>query len=221
MSNSRRNLRVEHRALGLGQPISRRDFLNSTLIASGALLTSGVSPAQLLSQEDWTGYGGVGDYSSSNGNTYSIVQSGHGIRNGDFETLPAKVIDTGETYDCVIVGGGISGLAAALFFMRQSGSGSKCLVLDNHPIFGGEAKRNEFMVDGQRLIAHQGSAVFLRIHRTEFPKAGRSNLGRRGFCIAAKPHSIRHGRKRTGQLRILLWREVWPETWSVVDRSMG
>ncbi|PYV46657.1 MAG: FAD-dependent oxidoreductase, partial [Acidobacteria bacterium] len=168
MSNSRRNLKAEDRALGLGQPISRRDFLNSTLIASGALLTSGVSPAQLLSQEDWTGYGGVGDYSSSNGNTYSIVQSGHGIRNGDFETLPAKVIDTGETYDCVIVGGGISGLAAALFFMRQSGSGSKCLVLDNHPIFGGEAKRNEFMVDGQRLIAHQGSAVFFQQYPHSF-----------------------------------------------------
>ena len=58
-------------------------------------------------------------------------------------------------------GGGISGLAAALLFQRLAGPGKKCLVLDNHPIFGGEAKRNEFMVDGQRLIAHQGSALFL------------------------------------------------------------
>jgi spermidine dehydrogenase len=38
--------------------------------------------------------------------------------------------------------------------------GKTCLVLDNHPIFGGEAKRNEFLVDGHRLVAHQGSALF-------------------------------------------------------------
>ena len=74
--------------------------------------------------------------------------------------LPANVVDTGEIYDCVVVGGGISGLAAALIFQRKAGEGKTCLVLDNHPIFGGEAKRNEFLVDGHRLIGHQGSALF-------------------------------------------------------------
>ena len=59
----------------------------------------------------------------------------------------------------MIVGGGISGLAAALFFWR-GGSKRTCLVLENHPIFGGEAKGNEFLVDGQRVIAHQGSAMY-------------------------------------------------------------
>jgi spermidine dehydrogenase len=58
------------------------------------------------------------------------------------------------------VGGGISGLAAALIFQRHAGKGKTCLVIDNHPIFGGEAKRNEFLVDGHRLVAHQGSAFF-------------------------------------------------------------
>src|SRR5207248_1583865 len=43
---------------------------------------------------------------------------------------------------------------------RQAGPRRTCLVLENHAIFGGEARRNEFMVDGQRLIAHQGSAMF-------------------------------------------------------------
>ena len=52
------------------------------------------------------------------------------------------------------------GVAAALFFQRQCGSGAKCLILENHPIFGGEAKQNEFLVDGKRLIAHQGSAIY-------------------------------------------------------------
>src|SRR5208282_3203117 len=82
------------------------------------------------------------------------------IRDGVYDPLAEDVIDTRETYDCVIVGGGISGLAAALFFERQARPGMKCLVLENHPIFGGEAKQNEFLVDGKRLLSHQGSAIY-------------------------------------------------------------
>jgi spermidine dehydrogenase len=159
MSDSSNNSGTR-KALGMDQPISRRDFLNSTLIGSGALLLSSMSPLELMAEEDWTGYGGIGDYRNSNGNTREVLEAGHQIRDGVFEILPADLIDTRETYDCVVVGGGISGLAAALLFQRLAGTGKKCLVLDNHPIFGGEAKRNEFLVDGQRLIAHQGSAFF-------------------------------------------------------------
>ena len=146
--------------------ITRRDFLNGALAGSGAVLLSSASPLQLLAQaaspadDDFTGYGGVGDYANSNGNTFPVLTAGHQVRDGAFDALPASVIDTGETYDCVVVGGGISGLAAALIFQRKAGPGKTCLVLDNHPIFGGEAKRNEFLVDGHRLIAHQGSALF-------------------------------------------------------------
>ena len=152
--------------LGMAQDITRRDFLNATLLVSGGLLTSTAS-GKLLSQsarnpatDEWTGYGGVGDYANSNGNTAVVLEGGHQIRDGAFESLPSNVINTGESYDCVIVGGGISGLAAALIFQRKAGEGKICLVLDNHPIFGGEAKRNEFLVDGHRLIGHQGSALF-------------------------------------------------------------
>jgi len=155
------------RALGMGAGITRRDFLNGTLLGSGALLLHSASPVRLLgvtaatrSDDDWTGYGGVGDYANSNGNTAAVLEAGHQIRDGVFENLPADVIDTGESYDCVIVGGGISGLAAGLIFQRKAGDGKTCLVIDNHPIFGGEAKRNEFLVDGHRLIGHQGSALF-------------------------------------------------------------
>ena len=49
--------------------------------------------------------------------------------------------DTAETLEYVIVGGGLSGLAAALFFNREGGRDRTWLVLDNHPIFGGEAQR--------------------------------------------------------------------------------
>jgi spermidine dehydrogenase len=147
----------------MDQSITRRDFLGSTLLASGAALLNGATPAQLLAEtgkDEFTGYGGVGEYSNSNGNTLPVLQAGHSIRDGVYDPLPKDVVDTGEVYDCVVVGGGISGLAAALFFQRQAGVQSRSLVLENHPIFGGEAKQNEFLVDGQRLIAHQGSAIY-------------------------------------------------------------
>ena len=111
----------QDKLLGMDRAISRRDFLNATLLASGGLLLGSTNPLELLSENDWTGYGGVGDYRRSNGNTYEIVQAGHRIRDGEFQAIPASSIDTGQTYDCVIVGGGISGLAAALFFFGRRG----------------------------------------------------------------------------------------------------
>jgi spermidine dehydrogenase len=162
-SSDGENLRSD-RALGLERGITRRDFLNASLLASGGLLLTGASPASLLAEkqadDDWTGYGGIGDYANSNGNTTAVLEAGHQIRDRAFDRFPSNAIDTGELYDCVVVGGGISGLAAALIFQRQAGKNKTCLVLDNHPIFGGEAKRNEFLVDGHKLVAHQGSAFF-------------------------------------------------------------
>jgi len=147
-------------ALGMEAPITRRDFLGSVLLASGSLLLGDATPAQLVAGNEFTGFGGVGEYSNSNGNTWDVLEAGHAIRNSAYDPLPKDVVDTGETYDCVVIGGGISGLAAALFFQRDATPGMKCLILENHPIFGGEAKQNEFLVDGKRLISHQGSAIF-------------------------------------------------------------
>src|SRR5580658_10883751 len=159
------------RAIGMDGSITRRDFLGATLLASGASLLSGLNPAELLAmrsgpadadeKDAWTGYGGGGEYRRSNGNTYAVMETGHKMRDGAYEPLPPDTIETGETYDCVVVGGGISGLAAALFFQRQAGRDKTCLILENHPIFGGEAKQNEFEVDGKKLVAHQGSAIYL------------------------------------------------------------
>src|ERR1700758_4669272 len=89
-----------------------------------------------------------------------VLGAGNQIRDGNFEILTERMSDTGETFNCVTVGGSISGQAAALIFRQLASTEKTCLVLDNHPIFGGEAKRNEFLVDGHRLVAHQGSALF-------------------------------------------------------------
>ena len=105
------------RTLGTKPPITRRDFIGSTLLASGSVLLRNASPVDLIKNRDeLTGYGGVGEYSSSNGNTLEVLQAGHTIRDHIYEPVPKNVIETGENYACVIVGGGISGLAAALFF---------------------------------------------------------------------------------------------------------
>jgi len=142
----------------MDEPISRRDFLNGALLAGAGLLLYRQAPT-ISPADAFNGSGGIGDYSRSNGNTWDVLSAGHALRDGAFEQRVAAAIDTGEMYDLVAVGGGISGLAAAIFFQKYKGG--SCLVIDDHPIFGGEAKRNEFLVDGQRLTAHQASAIFL------------------------------------------------------------
>jgi len=112
-----------------------------------------------LTAEDWDGYTGEGDYARANGNTHAAMAAGHGIRDGLYAGLAAAAGEPEETYDCVIVGGGISGMAAAQTFVQKA-PGKTCLILENHAIFGGEARRNEFRVDGRRVITAQGSAMF-------------------------------------------------------------
>jgi spermidine dehydrogenase len=70
----------------------------------------------------------------------------------------SAAIDTNESYDLVIVGGGISGLSAAHFFLKRMGGDARVLVLDNHDDFGGHAKRNEFEYQG-RLLALNGGTL--------------------------------------------------------------
>jgi spermidine dehydrogenase len=142
--------------------MTRRDFLNGTLLASGAALVSAACPFQLMAADEWNGTPGIGDYADANGNTHQVMAAGHMIRDHAFDRGAKTIEDTDEIFDCVIVGGGISGLAAALFYQRATSAKKSCLVLENHPIFGGEAKRNEFSVDGQRLIASQGSAMWFQ-----------------------------------------------------------
>jgi len=71
-----------------------------------------------------------------------------------------EVEDTGEEYDMIIIGGGFSGLGAAYQFLKKYSNTKKCLIIENHPIFGGEAKQNEFEVDGYKLYGPQGSNDF-------------------------------------------------------------
>ena len=69
--------------------------------------------------------------------------------------------DLAETYDLVVVGGGISGLSAAYFYRQKHGANKKILVLDNHDDFGGHAKRNEHAIDGITRISYGGSQTIV------------------------------------------------------------
>jgi spermidine dehydrogenase len=146
--------------------ITRRDFLNAMLLGSGALLLEWPAPMKLLAQErGWEGFGGVGDYATSHGNTEEIVNILSGLQGGKYKLASENVIDTGEIFDLVVVGGGLSGLGAAYQFRKVSRDDQKCLIIENHPIFGGHAKRNEFMVNGYKLTGAQASNAFSVINR--------------------------------------------------------
>ncbi len=171
-------LSQEEKELGMGADISRRDFVNATMVGTGAALL-GVAGCTRSSEPvasspppagprtfgtlgtDWNGPGGIGDYAVSNGNTAEVVNAAHAVRDGHSAQILANVIDTGEIYDLVVVGGGFAGLSSAYTLQREYGDSKSCLVLDNHPIFGGEAKQNEFEVDGHRLLTPQGSNGFV------------------------------------------------------------
>src|SRR4051812_10562255 len=114
--------------------------------------------AQTQQKDLWTGPGGVGDYAKSNGNTKAVLDVAHRMRDNAFAKM--RPIATGEIYDFVVVGGGITGLTAAHFFAKNTGGTRMCLVLENHPIFGGEARQNDVDVHGEHLIAPQGSNDF-------------------------------------------------------------
>lgn len=151
-------------SLGLDAPITRRDFVNGTLAAATLCAAGPISRAEAREAPDpWTGPGGIGDYAHSNGNTRAVIDAAHAVRDGRYDAGGAP--DPQEPdFDLVIVGAGITGLMAAWDFRKLRGETGRCLLLDNHPMFGGEAKGNVVEVDGVRLEGPQGSNAFTVPH---------------------------------------------------------
>jgi spermidine dehydrogenase len=133
----------------------RRDFLNGVLLGSGAGLLG--MPAPAAPADRYTGFAGVGDYARSNGDPWPVVEAGHRLRDGKYASAP--ISDTGESFDLIVIGGGLSGLGAAYYFAKAGGR-RRALVLENHAMFGGHCKQNEFVVAGHRLIGPQASNDF-------------------------------------------------------------
>jgi len=151
--------------------ITRRDFIAGSLVGAGSALLYANAPWSFsnsrpknnpigIFNDPWTGFGGVGDYGISNGNVASTRDAAHLIRDANIKELVKTAEETNEEYDMVVIGGGFSGIGSAYEFKKVYGDKKKCLILENHPVFGGEAKLNEFDVDGYRIFAPQGSNDF-------------------------------------------------------------
>jgi spermidine dehydrogenase len=81
----------------------------------------------------------------------------HALRDGARWGDLGPEAETGERYDLVVVGGGLSGLAAAYFFRKEAGPEARILVLDNCDDFGGHATRNEFRSGGRTMLINGGT----------------------------------------------------------------
>ena len=143
------------KALGLDRPISRRQFCQGSAVAVGSSLLPWAQAAEFQGSPEL-----ISPY-------YPPALTGlRGAHVGSFETAHALAhdgkrwamgTDTGEgEFDLVVAGGGISGLSAAWFYQKENPR-ARILVLDNNDDFGGQAKRNEFTIDGNTIIAYGGS----------------------------------------------------------------
>ena len=163
----RRGIR-KSRELGEHRAIPRRDFLQGALVASATALAGpllkayaadaagGAAPiVQGIAAQDVPGYypplltGMRGSHPGS-------FESSHALRDGS--GIP-NATDTGESYDLIVVGAGISGLAAAQFYRARTSPSARILLLDNHDDFGGHAKRNEFQLGGRTQLLNGGTML--------------------------------------------------------------
>ena len=145
----------------MGRNITRRDFLNGVALGVGGALANPWLSQLLTAQESASPQDRPGYYppglTGMRGSHPGAFETAHQLRDGEFWQKAGKPVETGETYDLVVVGGGISGLAAAYFYRKQAGPSARILVLDNHDDFGGHAKRNEFRPGGRLLLANGGT----------------------------------------------------------------
>ena len=139
--------------------ITRRDFINGTLMVAGSSCVPSDSTDQsAIAALDPTYYppaltGLRGSHPGSNDHAHNRAWAGF----SDW----GVTTELSESYDLVVVGGGLSGLAAAYFFQKRHGADKRVLVLDNHDDFGGHAKRNEHTIDGDTRITYGGSQTLV------------------------------------------------------------
>ena len=144
--------------LGLGRDIARRDFLQGAAIAvtMGALAPELAEAAQAEQEAQNAPNYYPPTRLGMRGSHPGAFEAAHEVRDGDFWDKATTLIDVNESYDLVVVGGGISGLSAAYFY-RQKRPNAKILIIENHDDFGGHAKRNEFHVSGRMLLINGGT----------------------------------------------------------------
>ena len=149
------------RELGMDRRITRRDFLNGFGIAIGGgfalsnhewLNAFGLPQSPLAPEKNPNYYPPT--LTGMRGTTDATMQAGHALRDGrDWGRATAD----SETYDLIVVGGGISGLSAAYFFRKMAGPKARVLIIENHDDFGGHARRNEYFAGGRMILGYGGT----------------------------------------------------------------
>jgi len=159
---TRREKRSEKlRHPGLRRPITRRDFIDGIAITAAVAASSGLVAAADLERtaaapQDRPDYNPP-SLTGMRGSHPGSFEAAHALRDGISPKAGASPIDTGEYYDLIVVGAGISGLAAAYFYRETARRDTRILILDNHDDFGGHAKRNEFDVGGKIQLINGGT----------------------------------------------------------------
>jgi len=143
------------RELGMHRKITRRDFINGVAVTSAAAI---IAPHVLTAndQEKSSAYYPPAR-TGMRGSHPGSFEAAHSLRDGTFWDSAGKPEETGEKYDLIVVGGGISGLAAAHFYRKANGNKARILILDNHDDFGGHAKRNEFRANNAFRLGFGGT----------------------------------------------------------------
>ena len=150
--------------LGMQRAITRRDFVQGAAVAAGAALQAGALGSSGVANASAAVSAGAQRMAIAD---YPPVKTGmRGSHPGAYEIAHALARDgakfpepksTEEHYDLIVVGAGISGLAAAHYYQKRFGADSKILLLENHDDFGGHAKRNEFHQSGEMVLSLGGT----------------------------------------------------------------
>ncbi|MCA0434232.1 MAG: NAD(P)/FAD-dependent oxidoreductase [Proteobacteria bacterium] len=148
--------KARDRELGMDRPITRRNFLEGMAVATAGGASLGGTAAPTHAAPGDAGYPPV--RLGERGQNPGANRVMHAIRDGEFWLDAPDAEQTAERYDLVVVGAGISGLAAALLYRQRVGNTARILILDPLDDFGGHARRNEFRAsNGAMLIGYGGS----------------------------------------------------------------
>ena len=142
--------------LGMDRDITRRDFIHDVSLASlGLALPAGVAAHAATGSPVPAGANYPPVRTGMRGSHPGAFEVAHALaREG--KSFPAPT-DIDESYDLVVVGGGISGLAAAYYYRKRFGPDARILILENHDEFGGHARRNEFHQGGRMRLSWGGT----------------------------------------------------------------
>jgi spermidine dehydrogenase len=148
-------LESRDRELGMNRNITRRDFLDGAAMALGGVALGLHIPGAQGRADALPAYPPA--LTGLRGDQDRVFEYAHKLRDGKSWETFGSIEEDPESYDLIVVGAGISGLAAAHFYRQHKGEGARILILDSHDDFGGHARRNEFAVGGRLLLANGGT----------------------------------------------------------------